>query len=261
MTEGASDPTVPRAPGTPGWVTLLSHSLPAARDFYGALFGWQFTEPGARVGPYEHALRVQCGGRDLAGMGELAPRSRRLPAWTPYFTVPDADGAADAVRFTGGTVAVGPLDLGRRGRMALCADPAGAVLGVWQPRGPHEPPRRPQTGAAVWHELWVPEPSAVTRFYEWVFGCAFDKQPDGSLTLRAGGRAVAAIRPLSPAFPPHTPAHWGTHFAVKDVAESLDRLLGLGGRVLRGPYETAAGRRRAEAADPEGARFTLVEWD
>ncbi|MEV6105090.1 VOC family protein [Streptomyces sp. NPDC051940] len=238
-------------------MTLLAHNLPAAQDFYGTLFGWRFETGLQRVGPYTQDLRAQADGQDLAGIGELPPDSRQHPVWTPYFIVRDADVAAANVRSTGGTVAVGPLDLTTRGRMALCSDPTGAVFGIWQPREHLGWSRRPLPGTPVWNELWVPEPSMVSRFYEWIFGCTMDKQADGSLTLLAGGQAVAAIRPLPPSLATQTPPHWSTHFAVKDAAETVALLGSLGGRLLRGPYDVPGGVR-AEVADPEGAEFTLV---
>lgn len=30
-------------PGTPCWVSLMVHGLEATQDFYGALFGWEFS--------------------------------------------------------------------------------------------------------------------------------------------------------------------------------------------------------------------------
>ncbi|WP_323377948.1 VOC family protein [Streptomyces smaragdinus] len=239
-------------------MTLLAHSLPAAQDFYGALFGWEFESGGdVRVGPYTRAIRAESAGHEVAGIGELSPETRQPPVWTPYFTVHDADEAAAGVRSTAGTVAVGPLDLGERGRMAMCADPAGAVFGLWQPATHRGPVRTPLPGTAVWNELWAPEPSMMSRFYEWLFGYAVDKQADGSVMLLAAGEVVAAIRPIAPTLPPHTPPFWGTHFAVTDVDGSAAKALALGGRVLREPYDGAGGRR-AEVADPEGAEFTLV---
>lgn len=52
-------------------------------------------------------------------------------AWTPYFAVEDADVAAARVRERSGTVAVGPLTLGK-GRGVLASDRDGASFGLWE---------------------------------------------------------------------------------------------------------------------------------
>ena len=36
--------------GVPCWVTNLQHDVPAARDFYGELFGWEMETGPARRG-------------------------------------------------------------------------------------------------------------------------------------------------------------------------------------------------------------------
>src|SRR5207253_2246838 len=58
-------------------------------------------------------------------------------AWTSYVCVDSADAAVERVAAADGHVFVPPVDVGppdrRSGRTAVVADPAGAVIGVWQP--------------------------------------------------------------------------------------------------------------------------------
>ena len=84
MTEAATR----RTPGAPCWVSLMAHGLAATQEFYGGLFGWEF-RPGPSIsGPY---VRAVLDGREVAGIGELAP-GRHLPvAWTTYLATDDAD--------------------------------------------------------------------------------------------------------------------------------------------------------------------------
>jgi predicted enzyme related to lactoylglutathione lyase len=49
-----------------------------------------------------------------------------------------------------------------------------------------------------------------------------------------------------------------TYFEVTDVDDALRCLTGLGGRVLTPARQTAHGRT-ATVADPEGARFALLQ--
>ncbi len=119
------------APGTPSWVDLGSPDLEASIEFYGALFGWDVpvTENSEQFGGYRQAMS---GERPASGMMPLMQEGQP-PAWTTYVSVEDADATAAAVKEAGGAVIAEPMDVMDLGRMAIFADPAGAVFGVWQP--------------------------------------------------------------------------------------------------------------------------------
>ncbi|MFH8801159.1 VOC family protein [Streptomyces sp. NPDC017936] len=246
------------APGVPCWVSLMVHGLTAAQEFYGELFGWEFRPGPRRLGP---SVRALLDGRDVAGLGRLPPDRRPPTAWTPYFASDDVDATADTVRSCGGTIGVGPLDAAEAGRLAIGSDPAGAVFGV------RRAPARLGTdltggpGTPVWHELLTFESAHVAKFYETAFG--HEREPSVAagpdhVTLRAAGRPVAAVRGVGPAPLRERGPHWLTSFEVADVDEAVALLNGLGGRVLAPAHDTAHGRT-ATAADPEGARFALVQ--
>ncbi|MFJ3720199.1 VOC family protein [Streptomyces sp. NPDC090057] len=259
MTEAreSAGPHARRAPGTPCWVSLMVHGLAATERFYGALFGWEFRPGPQQLGPYVRAL---LDGHDVAGIGHLPP-DRRLPvAWTPYFASRDVDATADQVRLCGGTVAVGPLDAAEAGRMAIAADPAGAVFGIWLGAAHLGTSIGGVPGTPAWHELLTFETTAVAKFYETVFGYEEEPQADtGSdhVTLRAGGRPVATLSGLGHALPGDRGAHWLTYFQVADTEETLLQVTELGGRVLAAAHDTPHGRV-ATVADPEGAVFSVI---
>ncbi|MEU5715955.1 VOC family protein [Streptomyces sp. NPDC020403] len=252
MTEAAAR----RVPGAPCWVSLIVHGLAATQEFYGRLFGWEFRPGPDELGPYVRAL---LGGKEVAGIGQLPP-DRHLPiAWTTYLATDDADATTEAVRSCGGTVAVGPLDAGRAGRLAIVSDPGGAVFGVWQAAEHLGTALTGAPGTPVWNELVTRETSSVAKFYQVVFGyeaeavvsADFDYQ-----TLSLEGRPVAALHGVGHALPRDRGPHWMTYFEVADTDESAARVVELGGRVLQPPRNTSNGRL-ATVADPEGAVFTI----
>ncbi|WP_338484105.1 VOC family protein [Streptomyces sp. SCSIO 75703] len=245
-----------RAPGAPCWVSLMVHRPAAAREFYGALFGWEFRPGPQRLGPYARAV---LDGRVVAGIGRL-PADRVLPvAWTPYLASDDVNETAESVRVCGGTVGVGPLDADEAGRLLIGSDPSGAVFGVWQAAAHLGTDVSGVPGAPVWNELLTFESAGVAKFYERVFGLEAERSlGDDAVTLRLGGRPVAGIRGIGSGLPRDRGPHWVTYFEVADAADAVRRLLDLGGRVLTPVTETPRGLL-ARAADPEGARFVLLQ--
>ncbi|MFI2205830.1 VOC family protein [Streptomyces sp. NPDC020192] len=260
MTEAreSAGPHVRRAPGTPCWVSLMAHGLAATEEFYGELFGWEFRPGPQQLGPYVRAL---LDGHEVAGMGQLSPDHRLPIAWTPYFASDDVDSTADTVRECGGTVAVGPLDAAEAGRMAIAADPSGAVFGIWQGSAHLGTAITGVPGTPAWNELVTFETESVAKFYTTVFG--YEAEPVLSadfdyVTLRLGGRPVAGLHGVGHGLPRDRGPHWQTYFEVTDVDLTLRQVTELGGRVVRKAHDSPHGRVAA-VRDPEGAEFLVLQ--
>jgi uncharacterized protein len=118
--------------GAFGWNELGTRDVPAAREFYGAVFGWTVEEqemPG--MGTYyvwKDGEHVRGGMIDMTGM---AP-PEAPPHWLVYFTVPDADAAAETTKANGGQLLNGPIDISV-GRIAMLMDAQGAMFAVMAP--------------------------------------------------------------------------------------------------------------------------------
>ncbi|MEU6442868.1 VOC family protein [Streptomyces sp. NPDC047046] len=243
--------------GEPCWVSLMVREPGAAREFYGALFGWEYADGPRRLGPYARAL---LDGRPVAGLGQL-PRGTGLPvAWTTYFCAPDVNELAAAVHARAGTVGVGPLDSPGAGRLALASDPGGAGFGLWQPAEHAGFAVTGVPGAHSWSELLTRDPASVAPFYRAVLG--FDARQDGPgrLTFTLDGRPVAAALAVGRARARERGTGWLACFEVADVSASCARVLALGGQVVEEPAEGPRGRT-ATVADREGAVFALVRTD
>lgn len=239
------------AQGTPCWVSLLTDDLPGARAFYGELLGWTYTPGPGQLGAY---VRAELDGAPVAGLG--VSNATGFPVqWTTYFAVDDADRATGLVRECGGTVAVGPLQAERAGRMAIAADVSGAVFGLWQ--GEEHPGREASSapGGPAWSELLTPDADGSAAFYAAVLDRPVRPDADES-ALIVRGRPVAGIRHHAD-LRGHPP-RWRTHFAVRDAELTLRRAVELGGRVLVEPHHTARGLA-ARLADPQGGHFSVLE--
>lgn len=247
-----------RRPGTPCWASLMAGRADQARDFYGALFGWEFTAGPPQLGAYVLAVRD---GLRVAGIGEAPPEPHRPVSWTTMLAADDVDRAAELVRECGGTVGIGPLNVGEDGRLAIAVDPSGAVFGIWQGGLFSGAEATGVPGSVGWSELVTQDAAMVGKFYEAVFGLGLERTgeaPDADrAVLTVGGNAVAGIRGLGRALPRDRGAHWTTSFAVADI-DAVSRLaVRLGGRVLTpshpGPYGPTT-----TLADPEGSPFCLL---
>src|SRR5438132_1030391 len=150
-----------------GWVDLSSSDPAAARAFYSKLFGWDaevIDDPAA--GGYG---MFKLGGKEVGGVGPLQ-NPQQPTAWTAYVLVADADAAATKAKAAGGTVLAEPFDVLEEGRMAILADPGGAVFGLWQPKKHTgwEVERVPNS--VCWVENDSRNIDAARRFYTDVFG-------------------------------------------------------------------------------------------
>ena len=66
-------------------------------------------------------------------IGALMEQKDQTPGWNCYFTVPDIDAAAEAVRVGGGRVDMGPHEVPGGDRIILGHDPQGARMAFTSP--------------------------------------------------------------------------------------------------------------------------------
>ncbi|MFJ9942220.1 VOC family protein [Streptomyces erythrochromogenes] len=127
-------------PGSLSWTELYTSDAAAAKDFYGGVFGWWFSDMELPGGGGTYALVTPAGQpaeRMHGGVMELPAEHLAAaggrPYWHPVFAVTDCDAAVAAVTGSGGSVQMGPEDAEGVGRLAVCLDPAGADFVVLAP--------------------------------------------------------------------------------------------------------------------------------
>ncbi len=119
-------------PGTIGWIDLTVPDAVGVRDFYAAVVGWTAT-PVDMDGYDDYCVAPEGREEPVAGICHARGENASQPAqWMMYVIVTDLAASLDACRANGGTVVVEPRELGAA-RMAVIRDPAGAVLGLYQP--------------------------------------------------------------------------------------------------------------------------------
>ena len=250
------------APGTPSWIDLSTPDTGAARAFYGAVFGWSFDEqPTGDQGTY-----IMCAkdGETVAGMMTLSDEmaaSGMPPVWSSYVTVTDIEATVAKVVDAGGAVMQEPFDVMTAGRMAIIADPAGAVICLWQAKEHIGATLVNVPGTLCWNELISTDLDASIAFYEAVLGWTAETADMGGgmhyTSFATDGTVVAGgMRPPAEGMG----SFWGIYFAVDDCDAAAEAITANGGTIMQPPMDIPVGRM-ALAADPTGAMFSIIRMN
>jgi len=119
-------------PGTFCWADLSTPDRDRAAKFYSALFGWKIT-PGQDKDDPNGYLHIQNGETMIGGIQTSAGRNAQAPAhWLIYWYVNDVDASAKKAKDMGATFYLPPTTIEGVGRMAVMADPQGAVSAIFK---------------------------------------------------------------------------------------------------------------------------------
>ncbi len=261
-------------PGTPSWVDNASADPAAAAEFYSRLFGWETENvmPADAPGDY-YMARMR--GKAVAALGSQ-PMEGVPPVWNTYVTVADPDATAGAVKGAGGQVLMEPFDVMDAGRMAVFADPAGAVFMVWKPNGSIGSELVNEDGAFSWSELHTPDIEGSKEFYGTVFGWRATtmefgggeytiwntdgENADGEFVSppsEEGGTGIGGMMSNENS-PERTPPFWMVYFDVADVDAAVARAGELGGSVIAPAFDVEGVGRIAVLGDSQGAAFSVI---
>jgi uncharacterized protein len=270
-------------PGVPCWIDTSQPDPKAAVAFYGGLFGWQFEDVMPPDADGEYFIGRIRGG-DVAAVGSIPAGAPQMATWNTYIWVESADDTAAKVRDAGGQVLMEPFDVMDAGRMAVFADPEGAVFCAWQAKNHKGARIINEAGSLNFNGLNTRDVEGAKAFYGSVFGwttLTLDggaemwtlpgygdhlEQGDPGLRKRMaefGGPTgfedvVASINPIADDRP-DVPAHWNVTFAVDDADATAAKAEELGGRVTVPPFD-APWVRMAVIADPAGATFIASKF-
>jgi uncharacterized protein len=270
-------------PGVPCWVDTSQPDPKAGAEFYGDLFGWEFEDVMPEGSPGRYFIGRIRGG-DVAAVGSIPEGAPSMAMWNTYVWVDSADGTAAKVRDAGGNVLMEPFDVMDAGRMAVFADPEGAVFCVWQ-ANQHKGARVVnEHGALNFNGLNTRDVDGAKAFYGAVFGWQ-------TLTLDGGFQmwtlpgygdhlerdnpglrkqveefgadagfidVVASINPIA-GDQPDIPPHWSVTFGTDDADATAETAARLGGKIVMPPFD-APWVRMTIIADPQGAFFIASQF-
>ncbi len=223
-------------------------------------------------------------GGAVAAVGSIPESAPLMATWNSYIAVENADDAASKVGDAGGNVVMEPFDVMDAGRMAVCADPEGAVFCVWQAKESIGAEIVNEHGAVNFNGLATRDAGAAREFYGSVFGWTTLTLPGGAemwtlpgygdylerdnpgirkMIADVGGPegfedVVASINPI-PDQEPDTPPHWSVTFATDDADATAAKASELGGTVIADPFD-APWVRMTVIQDPQGAIFIASKF-
>jgi predicted enzyme related to lactoylglutathione lyase len=242
--------------GTPCWVDLAVEDFTQGQKFYSELLGWEVPEGHPDFGGYSTCSKD---GRNVAGLSpKMAPEQPSV--WTTYLAVADLELTVAKVRKQGGAVVADPMTIADMGRMAVVADPAGAVVGLWEAGGHTGFQLTDEPGALTWCENLSRGWRQNKKFYAQIFGWSYDDMSDGGFkyaTFKVGDQVAGGIGQMGDDWPSGIPSHWNIYFKVEDMAAATEHVKDLDGAVVRDPWETPFGTMAA-VADNHGATFMLM---
>jgi len=144
------------------------------------------------------------------------------------------------------------------GRMAVVADPTGAVFNLWQAKNSIGAQLVNEPGTFSWNELLTPDVPKAAEFYNKLLGWTSGSVEGMEYTeFKLNGNSLAgAMNPPMPGIPPV----WTIYFATADTDATVAQAEKLGGSVMVPPTDIPPGRF-AVIADPQGAMFNVIKMN
>lgn len=241
------------------WQDLVTTDAAAARQFYGALLGWEFADTSRSGRPYVLA-RTAAG--LVGGLVDVRDLKDAGSQWVSYVAVADVERTIQQVQTGGGKVLVPPTTTSA-GRASVILDPQGAALGLLQPsRELPADPVQPVTAHFFWREYLAQDAAKALDFYKGLLGY------DASVSDARMGLEYFVMRRVSPraglfqipGSTSHVRPNWLPYVLVDDPAAMATKATGLGGRVLLEPSPDRRNRTLVIVADPTGGVVALQKF-
>ena len=237
------------------WHELLSSDTAGAGAFYPKVVSWKSQ-------PWEHdssyTLMMAKSGPVGGIMGMPAGLSA-APHWIPYVGVDDPHATVAQAKSMGAKVTKDVSSIPNGGQFAILTDPQGAEFAIYKSSTPANGAATPGSGDFGWHELSTSDPDAALGFYSKLFGWEVGPKHDMGdmgpyhLFLHGGEQYGGVFKSRGDA------PSWLCYVRVDDVGKAANAVKAAGGRLLNGPMEVPGGTWIAQALDPEGSAFAIME--
>ena len=202
-------------------------------------------------------------GRGAAGGYEQPEQERSMgipPHWNLYVFADDVDKTVAKAVELGAQAIVPGMDL-PNGRMAVLADPTGAMFNLWQSDEMPGWKVRDEHGSFSWAELGTRDKDRAQTFYNDVFGWTFETTGEemGFYTLISkDGKQIGGMM-----VPPSddTPPNWLSYIEVSDAEAAANAAREGGGQVIVDPMPIPDVGTFGVLADPQGAALAVIKTE
>jgi predicted enzyme related to lactoylglutathione lyase len=193
---------------------------------------------------------------------EQAASCGARPGWLGYIGVDDVDATAADIVKAGGAQHMPATDIPGVGRLAMLANPQGAMFYVMRGaiEGTSTSFAPTKTGHCHWNELATSDPGAALTFYRKRFGwetsdaMSMGEAGDYQFLTQNGETFGAVMKRREDGPPPR----WTFYFGVEDIDVATKAATERGATVHYGPVEVPGDCLIIIASDPQGALFGLV---
>lgn len=246
------------------WTELSTPNLTASKNFYQEIFNWNYADHTMQAGVYS-MMRV--GEDELGGAYEVTEemKAHGVPSvWHAYVLVDDVNKMTQKAKELGAHIIREPLEVMEMGKMAVFADPTGAVISIWQTNGqPGKSLDKNKHGATTWFELKTTDMKKAGEFYSQLFGWDMhseEVQPGMQyVTFKNGPVPVAGMIQLTDKMVP-MPSNWSIYFNVSNLDAAIEKAKKMGGSVLYHPVDMPKVGRFTAIQDPEGVVFSVIQY-
>lgn len=246
---------------TPGhfvWHDLVTDNLPAARDFYAGLFGWEYSGRGGDGAPY---LTAYLEDQPVAGIiksDRLEPEVNES-RWISYISARDVERSSSAVLTQNGVIYNPPAFYDNRGAMAVVGDEQGAAFGLITAVGGDPEAGTPGAGSWLWHDLITDNSERAIIFYRELHGYSVENpDADSSRSYQIFELNKIPVAGMVTSVWKNVNANWIPYVKVQDLDRSVQLVQELGGTIVLKP--AGNGRKAVLISDPTGAVLGLQQW-
>jgi len=114
------------------WNELATPNIKAAKDFYGELLGWTFTDH--NMGDTMYTM-IKSKENEFGGIWQIPTdqQDQIPPHWMGYILVDDIERTLEQSKKLGATIKMPITQVGTMGRFIVVVDPTGAHIAFWEP--------------------------------------------------------------------------------------------------------------------------------
>lgn len=118
-------------PGNFCWNELSTPDVKSAKDFYGKLLGWEFTDHD--MGEMTYTM-IKNQDNEFGGMWQIPSdqKDQIPPHWMAYILVENIETTLKTAQQLGATIKMPVTQVGEMGLFSIVVDPTGAHIAFWQ---------------------------------------------------------------------------------------------------------------------------------